>query len=176
VLDEGSIGLTVAVAAVLVGGTLLELLWVRWRFATYFRLAVPLGATLVPLARPPTLEEGSTHSLGFERTDPGTYLFWADRRKRRAPTLLHGVVTLQPEGRRCALTVHWAPPWTPLVAALWLMVLGVVRGEAQVTVPIGALMVFGIVVLYLQGARQAATELRYALGGGAGEGPPDPQG
>ena len=166
-MEEGNLGLTLAVAAVLVGGTLLEALWVRGAWQAYFRLSLPLGAEPLPLATVPTRSEGETAGLGFRRVSDGVYLYWADRRRRAAPTLLHGVVDLVPSRKGCQLKLRWAPPWTPLLAAIWLMGLGVARGEAQVTVPIGCAMVFGIVVLYLRGARQAATELRYALDRGA---------
>ena len=166
-LDEGSTGLALAVLAVLVGGTLLELLWVRARWAFYYRAALPLGAELVPLASVPTVAEGRTNALGFRRVADDAYVFWADRDARHLPTLLHGMVQLVPLRSGCALKLTWAPPWTPVIAALWLIALGVVRGEAQVTVPIGSAMVLAMGVLYLRGARLAAAELRWALGSAA---------
>lgn len=162
-VDEGSLSLTLAVAVVLVGGTLLELLWVRAGFGLYYRLALPLGAEPLPLARMPQQEEGRAGGVRFRRVASDRYRFWADPDRRRAPTLLHGTVELVRLGRGCALKVAWAPPWTPLLASLWLMVLGVMRHEAQVTSPIACAMIFGIVALYLRGARQAAAELRYAF-------------
>lgn len=163
-VDEGSMSLALAVLAVLVGGTLLELLWVRSGWLRYYRASVPLGAELVPLPSPPSMDEGRTVSLGFRRAAPGTYVWWADRDARSAPTLLHGLVQLVPAPRGgCAVSVTWAPPWTPVFAALWLIFLGIARGEAQVTVPIGSAMVLAMAVLYLRGARLAAAELRWAL-------------
>jgi len=162
-LAEGSLRLTLLVLVVLVGGTLLEALWIRAVWLPYFRVALPLGAQLVPLPKPPTVEEGRTAGLGFRRLQPTRYAFWSDRDARSSPTLLHGMVDLVPARQGVALHVTWAPPWTPVVAALWLIVLGIVRGEAQLTVPIGTMMVAGMGILYLKGARSAARELRWAL-------------
>ncbi len=57
--------------------------------------------------------------------------------------------------------VCWAPPWSPLLAALWLAGIGAVRGEAWLTVPIAAVMVLGVVLLYRQVALRVAAELRW---------------
>lgn len=171
-VEEGSLELALAVAVLLVGGTLLELLWTRAGFGPYYRLALPLGAELVPLPSAPTLDEGCAGGVRFRRAAPDRFVFWADPERREVPTLLHGVVRLVPAGGRCSLRVAWAPPWTPLLAALWLMGLGIARGEAQVTSPIATVMVFGLVVLYLRGARQAAAALRYGLAHGDADEPP----
>ena len=90
--------------------------------------------------------------------------FWADPDKRRAPSGLHGAIRLYRAGSgQVGLAVRWRPPWSLLLAAAWLVVLGVVRQEPQITVPIALAWVIGVLVIYRQAALRAAAELRWAF-------------
>ncbi|MCB9674095.1 MAG: hypothetical protein H6737_03210 [Alphaproteobacteria bacterium] len=154
-------GIALLAAGCLFGGLLVErvLLAIRWR--PYFRLGFPLGQMPVPVARMPE-GAGETRSVKWEvRGDE--VLFWAEPGSRAAPMGLHGHVQLAPARGRVALHVSWAPPWSPVLAALWLAVLGLVRGEGWLTVPVGSAMLVGIAVLYWRSAVMAARELRWAF-------------
>ena len=89
--------------------------------------------------------------------------YWAEPGSRRAPMGLHGLVELRRVRGQVALEVTWSPPWSPMFAALWLLFLGVFRGDGWVTVPVGSMMVLGIGVLYWRSAVLAARELRWAF-------------
>jgi hypothetical protein len=73
------------------------------------------------------------------------------------------VVLLGSTARGVELDVRWAPPLTPILAAVWLAALGGWRGEASLTVPIALAIVIGVGVLYWDRARRVAAELRLAF-------------
>jgi hypothetical protein len=159
------IGLAVFAAVAFLGGLALErrLLGVRPR--GYFAVGFPIVPPLVPLPQLPERTSGRTETVRWERHDD-TVLFWADPDDRTAPVGLHGVVLLDRTVRDVHLTVRWSPPWSPLLAAVWLMGLGAVRGEPWLTVPVGLVMIVGIWFVYRSFAMRAAAEVRFALAGG----------
>ena len=174
-MEPGSLALAVAAGIVFLGGMVLEtrvLLRLRWDW--YFLPGFPLGARIVPIPRPPE-GGGRTRSVRWEVAAPHLVRFWADPSDRSAPSGLHGVVILAQGRQGVELGFRWAPPWTPILAATWLAVLGAARGEGHVTVPIAAAIVLGIGLLYAQQARRVAAELRWAFVRGD-EPPEDPPG
>jgi hypothetical protein len=99
--------------------------------------------------------------------------FWADPGERAAPMGLHGVVVLAQGRQGVELEVRWAPPWTPLFAALWLAGLGAARGEGSTTIPIACCIAVGLFVVYFERARRIAAELRWSFVRGEPAEPPD---
>ncbi|HHO52303.1 MAG TPA: hypothetical protein ENK18_15875 [Deltaproteobacteria bacterium] len=171
-LVDGSVGLALSAAMAFLGGLLLEgRVLLRWRSDLYFQVALPLGASLVPIPRPPE-GSGRTPSVRWEVSRPGLVRFWADPDERRAPSGLHGVVRLTHSTRGVQLELWWAPPWSPLLAAVWLGGGGLLRGEAQITLPIGLLILGSILIVYGDRARRVAQELRLSFVGG-GKAPPE---
>ena len=168
-------GLPAAIGAalVLLGGLLAERWALRARWAPYFRVGFPLSPPPVPIPDMPP-ETGHTSSVAWERPDAEEALFWADPHQRSAPTGLRGVVFLVPmQAGRLHLDVRWAPPWTPLVAAGWLMGLGFARQE-WVAVPAGAMLVLVLLAIYRHAALRAAAELRWSwVSGRGGEDEPE---
>lgn len=162
-MDPSSLGLALAAGLVFLGGMVLETrVLLRLRPDWYFLPGLPIGARLVPIARPPE-GSGRTPSVRWEVAKPHLVRFWADPSERVTPSGLHGVVVLAQGRSGVELDVRWSPPWTPLVAALWLAVLGTARGEGHVTVPIAVAIVLAIGVLYAERARRIAAELRWAF-------------
>lgn len=161
-MSEGSPFVAAAAALTLLGGLLSERALLRWRPRAYFRVGFPLGAQPVPVAAVPQATSGRTAMVRWER-DGDELFFWAEPSERKGPMGLHGHVAFVRTTRNVQLDVTWAPPWTPLIAAVWLAGLGAARGEAALTAPISMVIVVGVLVLYRQSAVQAAAELRYAL-------------
>lgn len=163
-LGDGSLSLAGLVAIVLLGGLLFETrVLTRWRKDWYFGAGVPLGLRLVPILRAPE-GKGKTATVAWEVGDqPHLVRFWADPANRTAPMGLHGVVLLAQGRRGIEMEVRWAPPWSPILAACWLAALGLARGEGTVTVPLGAMILVGVVIVYGERARRAAAELRWAF-------------
>lgn len=156
--------LAVAAALVFSASLGLEAAALRWRRTPWFAFGFPLGHELVPLpARPEG--EGRTRALRWEVAEGGAIVrWWADPEAGLAPRGLHGLVRMRPEPPgRVHLEVWWAPAWTPLLAAVWLVGVGASRGEGAVVGPLGALWVG--VVLYVGWTRAlaAAAELRFGL-------------
>jgi len=163
-LTPGSLTLPLLVAFGLLAGFVLEALFLTRGAGWYYAMGLPLGRTPSPYeppARP--APQGRHGGLRFRRIGPGLVAFWADRRDRRLPSLLHGLAVERVVGDTTVLDVRWAPPFTPLVAAAWLIVLGLIRGEGQITLPIGLMMIGAIGLLYHRGAVQACRTLRFAL-------------
>lgn len=173
-MEEGAIELALLAAVLFLGGLVLETrVLLQWRANWYFAAALPLGAVLVPIPRLPT-GEGRTPSVRWEAAEPGLVRFWADPSERRAPSGLHGVVLLHPRtDGMVELTVRWAPPWVPLLAALWLAMLGLARGEGQLTVPLAAMIAAAILFVYGERSRRVAAELRHSFVSGPPEEPSD---
>jgi hypothetical protein len=162
-VEEGSLVLPVVAALLLIGGWFAETQLVgRWRADWYFLAGLPLGARLVPIPEAPE-GEGRTHSVCWEVSGPELVRYWVDPSSRNAPSGLHGVVVLLRTRHGVELDVRWAPPWTPILAAAWLAGLGILRGEAQLTVPIASCMVLGLFVVYGARARRVAAELRWSF-------------
>ena len=137
-------------------------LMMRWRKDTYFAAALPLGLDLVPIPKPPT-GSGRTATVRWEVSAPHIVRFWAEPSQRRAPMGLHGIVTLAQSRTGISLDVAWAPPWSALIAPCWLASLGISRGEGLLMVPLGALLLVGILSIYRERALVAAAELRWAF-------------
>lgn len=152
-------GLLTAVFAMglLFGGLLLEraLLWLRW--GPYFWLTLPLGRGLAPVPRAPS-GSGSTSTVDWMVAPGGDVRWWGTSSK--APMGLHGRVRVGGMFGSHSLEIRWAPPWTMWIAAVWLIGLGLVRGEGRLTVPIGAMMILGIGLVYWRAAAVAGRELR----------------
>lgn len=176
-MEPGSLGLALAAAFGLAGGLWFETRYLLGRRSDgYFLVGFPLGGRMVPIPHAPE-GSGQTASVRWEvssaRGDaPNLVRFWADPGARTAPTGLHGVVILARGLSGVELEVRWAPPWTPILAAVWLFALGVTRGEAALTGSIAIAMVVGILVLYGERARRAAVELRWAFLSGGEQEPP----
>jgi hypothetical protein len=159
------LGIALVAAGVLFGGLLLERILLTWPWLPYYRLSFPLGRALLPVPEAPK-GEGQTPSVRWAIADAGdrrVVRFWAEPGSRRAPMGLHGLVHMRRMRGQVALDVAWAPPWSPVFAALWLLFLGLFRGDGWVTVPVGSMMVLGIAVLYWRSAMLAARELRWAF-------------
>ncbi|MBX2797866.1 MAG: hypothetical protein KTR31_09365 [Myxococcales bacterium] len=170
-MTDGSAELALFAAVAFLGGLVLETrVLLRWRTDLYFLMSLPLGQQLVPVPRAPT-GKGRTPSVRWEVSRPGLVRYWADPGERKAPSGLHGVVWLVPVGDRVALDVRWAPPLAPMGAALWLALLGMARGEAQLTVPIALMIAAAISLVYWDRSRRIAQELRFSFVGGHGEDP-----
>lgn len=162
-VEPGSSTLAIAAAVLFLGGWLLETrILLRWRTDAYFLAAFPLGLRPVPIPVAPE-GQGRTRSVLWEASRPDLVRFWADPRDRTTPSGMHGVVVLTRSRRGVELEVRWAPPWTPLVAAVWLACLGIVREEAALTVPIAACIVGAVLFVYGERARRVAAELRWAF-------------
>lgn len=175
-MEAGSLALALAAAIVFLGGMVLETrVLLRFRRDWYFLPGFPLGARIVPIPRPPE-GSGRTRSVRWEVAAPHLVRFWADPSDRTAPTGLHGVVILAQGRQGVELELRWAPPWTPILAATWLAVLGAARGEGRLTVPIAIVILLAIGALYAQQARRIAAELRWSFVRGTEPPPEDPPG
>lgn len=155
-------GRTLLVATLVVVGTLAFEAWLSacWGRA-WFTLAVPLGDDLVPLQHLPA-GRGQGRGVAWRVVDEVVLLYRVGR--DAAPRGLHGVVYLLPaRGGQVHLDVRWAPPWTPLAAIAWLSVLGTIRGEGAVLVPVSTLLAGALLLAYWQAARRVAASLRQAL-------------
>lgn len=161
-MSEGTPLVAAMAALTLLGGLIGERATLRWRPRGYFRVGFPLGAEPVPIPAVPAATSGKTPQVHWER-DGDELWFWAEPNERKAPMGLHGQVTLVRTTRNVRMDVIWAPPWTPMIAAVWLAGLGAARGEAALTAPISVVLVVGLLVLYRQAAVQIAAELRYSL-------------
>lgn len=158
-----SLPLALGVAFALLGGLMLETrVLTRFRRDWYFALALPLALQLVPIPKPPE-GSGRTATVCWERSAPHIVRFWADPSARAAPMGLRGIVMMAQSSRGIALEVWWAPPLSALVAPLWLALLGLMRGEGAITVPLAAAILAGILWLYRERAKVAAAELRWAF-------------
>ncbi len=168
-LLPGSLTLPLLVGLGLLLGFLLEGLLIQRAATWYFAAGLPLGRTPVPFPTPSSARDEGVHAgLCYRRIGPGMVAFWADRRDRRLPSMLHGLAIEQATGQQqVLLDVRWAPPFTPVLGATWLIFLGLARGEGQITVPIGVLLLGAVAVLYHRGALQACRTLRFALQNGS---------
>lgn len=161
-MTDGSPEVAALAAVLLLGGLLAERGLIAWRWMPYFALGFPIAPPLVPLPRMPDVESGRTASVRFDRVD-NVVRFWSDPADRTAPMGLRGTLTLLPTVRNIVIDFRWAPPFSPLLAAVWLGGLGVSRGEGHLTVPIACVMIGGVLLLYWQFALRVAAELRWAL-------------
>lgn len=173
---EGSLPLALAVAVAFLGGFLFETRFLlRRRSDWYFLPGFPLRPPLVPIPRVPE-GSGRTTTVRWERSAPNLVRFWADPSDRVGLAGLHGVVVLAQGRRGIELELRWAPPWTPMFAALWLAGLGLVRGEGPLTVTIGVVICGGMLLVYAERARRAAAELRWSFLQGGDPSTPPPEG
>ena len=163
-LTPGTLVLPAMVGLGLLLGFLVETLLIQRASTWYYAAGLPLGRTPVPFPPADVHRQSGVHAgLRYRRVAPGVVAFWADRADRRLPAMLHGVAFERAMGPQVALDVRWAPPFTPLLGATWLIVLGLARGEAPLTVPIGLLLIAAVAVVYHRGAVQACRTLRFAL-------------
>ena len=151
-------------ALVPVLGLLVEAGLIRFGWMPYFSAGFPLLPEVVPIRVMPT-EAGKAGSVSWDVPQTGWVRWWSNPDAREALTGLHGVVWCVRRGERVHLHMRWSPPWSPLLAAAGLLILGVARGLSHVTAPVSVAMVLGLMVLYHQGALRAAGELRFGLSG-----------
>jgi hypothetical protein len=171
VTEDGSLPLALGVALAFVVGLLLETrVLLRWRRDLYFLASFPIARRLVPIPHPPR-RAGRTATVRWELSAPHMVRYWADPADRTALSGLHGVVILGMGRQGVELDVRWAPPWSPVIAAVWLAALGVVRGEGAMTVPIAAGILVALLVVYGERAHRVAAELRWSFVQGDGAGP-----
>lgn len=163
-MEEGSLVLATIAALLFVGGMTFETrVLPRWRQDAYFLVGFPLGQRLVPLPRAPKADEGRTASVVWDRRTPNVVRWWSEPGARKVPTGLHGSVVLAQSRRGVELQFRWSPPWTALLGPVWLAALGVARGEAAVALPLGAVLLVGVLVGYGTSADRVAAELRWSF-------------
>ena len=160
-MDTNGFGVAMLAAGLMFGGLAVERAMLVRLWGPYYALGFPLGRLLLPIPMAPQ-GSGSTAMVRWEVREEGV-LFWADPGSRSAPMGLHGLIRLRRRGGSVVLEVFWAPPWALIFAAIWLICLGLLRGEGWLTVPVGSSMVLGIAVLYWRSALTAARELRWAF-------------
>lgn len=161
-MEDPPLQLAVLTALALIGGIVLErLLLTRWRWTPYFTAGLPVLPRPVSIPSAPR-GQGKTASVRWEVAGD-LVRFWADPADRTAPSGLHGAIRLHERAGRVDLAARWSPPWTYLLAAVWLVVLGAARGELVLTLPIATLLVVGIFVAYRHFALRAVKELRWAF-------------
>ncbi|MBA2322126.1 MAG: hypothetical protein H0V89_13350 [Deltaproteobacteria bacterium] len=88
-------------------------------------------------------------------------MWWTDPEGRGFPRGLHGIVWFGATGRTVALAVRWSPPWTPLLAMVWLAVVGALDGQGWLTGPLAAVLAVALFTGYQRQAARAAAVLRY---------------
>jgi len=162
-LSGGNLTMVALVAAVAIGGLLVERVLLTSGLLAYFRLGMPLGEELVPVPFEPR-GSGRTASVRWKvEPDAGCVRFWSQPGDRAAPMGLHGLVGLVRGPKGIHLPVRWCPPLTPFAALTWFGALGVVQGQAHVTVPVALLLMVVLLLLYRQAALRAARELRWSF-------------
>jgi hypothetical protein len=156
---DGSFTTALVVAAVCVLGLLLERLALRRRWMPYFRSGFPPPEQLLPIPNAPE-GEGTTSGVAYEvRGD--VVLWWSRPDTRLLPSGLHGALRLVRTTRGVELVARWAPPWVPLLVGAWFAGLGLSQGQGYITVPVAALLIGGIVMLYRTATMTALAELRW---------------
>jgi len=151
---EGSMRLVILTGGFLLLGFLLERLFVAVKWVPYFRCGVPVWGPVRSEVRPPA-ESGRNDWLHWQNLESGEVIFWADTRTRRTPAGLHGVWKIVPTENGEEVRACWAPPWTPVLAALWLVGLGAMRGDAVMTLTIAAGLIGTLGAVYGHMARRA---------------------
>lgn len=136
-----------------------------WRTNGWFTASLPLGRELVALPRAPS-GSGETRSLAWEVDEEAGLVRWWVKPGQR-PSGLHGVVWLvEDHGGRVHLDVRWAPLWTPFLALLWMVPVGVTRGEGPMAGTLAALLMTAILASSWLATPPIAAELRWSLAGG----------
>jgi hypothetical protein len=161
-LRDGSLRRVAFAVLVVALSAVAERVWVALRWQPYFAAGIPLAEDPLPIARKPTESAGAVAGVRWERV-PGREAarWWADPERRIFPGGLHGIVYFGASGRGIQLVVRWSPPWTPIVAFLWLAGVGAADGQGWMTVPLAVLLTFGLAGLYRREAARAAAALRY---------------
>lgn len=162
-LDPSGFTLAALVAGAAIVALLIERALLGSRFVIYHQVGFPLGEELIPLIAPPE-GEGRTASVRY-RVEPerGVVLFWSQPGDRSAPMGLHGAVSFAPTRRGVALSVRWAPLWTPFLALFWFAGLGIARGQGALSVAVASVLMVVIGLSYRRAATRAARELRWAF-------------
>lgn len=155
------LGWPMVVALVPLFGLVLEAVLLRLRWLPYMQAGFPLHVELVPIPHAPE-GQGTTASVRWEVGEDGVVRWWANQ-TGEGLTGLHGVVRCVRTRRGVGLLIRWSPPWSPLLAASGVALFGAVRGLPHVAIPVAALMVFGLIFVYYQGAIRAAAELRWSF-------------
>ncbi len=137
--------------------------WLALRWQPYFAAGFPLRREPLALARIPHEATGEASGLRWEKV-PGhdAARWWADPQQRRFLSGLHGIVWFGPSKRSVELAVRWSPPWTPLLAMVWLAGVGAADGQAWLSGPLAAVLSMVLMILYQREASRAAAILRYA--------------
>lgn len=158
---EGGLALAAVVLFLVAFG--LESLALRRQWTSFYAVAFPLGESLVPL---PTTPKGKGKSMSLRwmvDDDDRVVRFWTHDRAQ-LPRGFHGVAWLLPDSSgRVHLDIRWAPLWTPFVACLWLVLLGIVRGEGAMMSTIAVLLSTALLYANWLAAARAAAELRWSL-------------
>ena len=156
------LGRSILACFVLIGGLVAERFLMTAGVRWYYRFGVVLPVELVPL---PGVPEGTgrTRLVRWMSMTDGAVRFWAPPGAGSAPMLLHGLVRLAPVAGGMAMVVRFCPPFSLMLAPIWLVGMGIYLGEPQLTIPIALLMISGVSVLYWQFARRAAVELRWSF-------------
>ena len=151
---EGSMRMVVLTGFFLVLGFLLERLCVALKWAPYFRVGVSVWGSVRRDVQPPS-EAGRNQWLHWQTLKSGEVIFWADARTRRTPAGLHGVWKLVSTTHGEEVRACWAPPWTPVLAAIWLMGLGAMRGDVVMTATIAFALIGTLGAVYGHMAQRA---------------------
>lgn len=153
-------------ATLLLGGFALETrVLPRLRVPLYHDIGFPLGVELPPIREAP-VGEGSTNSVDW--TADGTRgRYWVRPGDRHTPTALHGTMRFLPSPQGTRMRFTWSPPWSVALAALWLGVLGTLRGDEALMVPLAIGLFAAVSWLYWVRARRIAVELRMAFSRGS---------
>lgn len=157
-MTEGWLPLAIALGFVV--GLVVERLLLRWRWDPYFRVGLVLMPEPLPIPRAPE-GRGSTQTVEWEVVAADRVRFWAAPGSRQAPMGLHGTVQLVQTPRGLRLAVRWSPPWSPVLACVWVAGLGVARGDGLVLLPT-ALVILGVIAyVYRQYALTGAAQMRW---------------
>ncbi|MCB9685221.1 MAG: hypothetical protein H6738_06630 [Alphaproteobacteria bacterium] len=163
-MGEGSLPVALLAALLLFGGLFLETrVLVRRRFDGWFLVGLPVPGRLVPIPRPPPMGMGRTPTVVWERTTPNLVRWWGVSGERGVPMGLHGCVILAQARGGVELQVRWAPPWTLLLAPVWLASIGTLRGDGPIAIGLGALVAIAVLAVYGSAAARVAGELRWSF-------------
>lgn len=146
----------------LIGGMAIEKGLIHYGVRWYIRAGLPLLGQLVPI---PSIPKGSgrTTSVIWRVVDEEFVHFWADPALGGASTGLHGAIRCVPVRGRVQLLVRWSPPWTPFFVISWLIVIGLTRDGAVLSVSLAMCMAVILMAAYQFAAHRAAAELRWVL-------------
>lgn len=129
----------------------------------YFEMGLPFRPEPLPLNRAPE-GHGETDRFGWRVENGGKQArFWA-RPRRGALQGFHGSVFFHADSRgQVHLRFFWFPPWAPVVALLWLVMLAQRRGELLSVGLLAVGLMVLVFLLYQRAVESAVRELRFGL-------------